>query len=274
MEKNPDGTDSNRISRVLCKITVIRGIRDFGAKDQRMKMDQLIIMTGNEKIIKLMKDWRQNDMVSVRGTLITQNFMKSCTCKECGHTQAFKGYAAYINPIYVRIMGQGFDPERGLRDMQQNAEVSNRITVIGKACDDPQCHAHEVSGNLITSYVIDIERKYKVREDDETNRHDFPVVKSYGKIAENDSIAIKKGGYVFIDGQLQARNYIRKFICENCGEEIEKLDNVTEIVPYSTEYLMGCIPMEQVIEIKAQREREEEFNAVSDIFDRPTEEEE
>lgn len=264
--RNPPNDPDGRICRVLASFTVIRGIRDFGAKDQRAKLDELVIMSGNERIMEFMKEWRVGDIVSLRGALITNDYNKSCTCKECGHTQLYRGYAAYVYPIYARLVAQGYTQEQGLAELRRNAEVSNRITVIGKACSKPAFHKHERSGTPISSYIIDIERKYRVKEDRDSNRHDFPAVKSYGEIAENDYLAIEEGGLVFVDGMLQNRNYTRKFICENCGAEIEKLDNVTEIVPYSTEYLLGCHSMEDVIAARNMAKEQQEIQATMEVF--------
>lgn len=257
---------NSRICRVLSSFTVIRGIRDFGAKDQRMRLDEVVVMSGNEKIMDFMKEWHLGDIVSLRGTLITNDYNKSCTCAECGHTQLYKGYSAYVYPIYVRLVAQGYTPEQGLAELRRNAEISNRITVIGKACSKPAFHRHEKSGTPISSYIIDIERKYRVKEDLDSNRHDFPAIKSYGGIAENDYLAIEEGGLVFVDGQLQVRNYTRTFICENCGAEIQKLDNVTEIVPYSTEYLTGCHSMADVMALREQIKEQQEFQATQEMF--------
>ena len=259
---------NSKILRVLSSFTVIRGIRDFGAKDQRMRLDELVIMSGNEKFTNFMKEWKLGDMISVRGTLITNDYNKSCTCAECGHTQTYKGYSAYVYPIYIRLMAQGYTPEQGLADLRRNAEISNRITVIGKACSKPSFHKHEKSGTPISSYIIDIERKYRVKEDLDSNRHDFPAVKSYGEVAESDYIAIEEGGLVFIDGQLQVRNYTRTFTCEECGAPIQKLDNVTEIVPYSTEYLTGCHSMADVIAIREQVKEQMELQSIQETFAR------
>lgn len=253
--------------RVLSQVMVMRGIRDFGAKDQRMRLDELIVMSGNQRIMGFMKDWRLGDIVSLRGALITNDFDKACTCSVCGHTQLYKGHATYVYPIYVRLMAQGYTQEQGLIELKQNAEVSNRITIIGKACDKPKIHAHEKSGTNIASYVVDIERKYRVREDIESNRHDFPVVKSYGEIALNDYLAIEAGGMVFIDGQLQQRTYSRKFICESCGSEIIKADDgIVEIVPYSTEYLLGCHTMDEVQKMREDMEEKKQQDTLRELF--------
>jgi len=162
-------------------------------------------------------------------------------------------------------VAQGYNQEQGLTDLRDNAEVSNRITVIGKACKKPELHKAK-SGTPITSYVLDIERKYRVKEDLESNRHDFPAVKSYGEIAENDAMAIEEGGLVFIDGQLQVREYTRLFTCENCGAAIKHKDKTTEIVPYSTEYLTGCYSMADVMEMREQAREREVFAATQEMF--------
>lgn len=268
LREDPNNPNS-KVIRVLSSFTVIRGIRDFGAKDQRMRLDELVVMSGNEKIVDFMRDWQRGDIVSIRGTLITRDYDKTCICPKCGHVQFFKGYSAYVYPIYVRLIAQGYTPEQGLADLRRNAEVSNRITVIGKACSKPQFHRHERSGTPISSYVIDIERKYRVKEDLDSNRHDFPVVKSYGEIAENDYLAIEEDGLVFVDGQLQVRNYTRTFTCEECGSEIQKLDNVTEIVPYSTEYLTGCHSMADVIAMREMAAEQAEYSSTQSMFGAP-----
>ena len=107
-----------------------------------------------------------------------------------------------------------------------------------------------------------------MKEDLDSNRHDFPAVKSYGEIAENDAIAIEEGGLVFIDGQLQVRDYTRTLTCEDCGAAIRQKDQVTEIVPYSTEYLTGCYAMEDVMAMREQAREQMEFTATQEMFSR------
>ena len=66
-QNDPDG----KLIRVLLPLTVIRGIRDFGAKDQRLKLDEVVIMSDNERYLDAMKEWKQGDIITMRGTLIT-----------------------------------------------------------------------------------------------------------------------------------------------------------------------------------------------------------
>ena len=257
--QKPQNDPNGKLIRVLLPLTVIRGIRDFGAKDQRLKLDEVIVMSDNERFLDIMRAWKQGDVITMRGTLITNRYLKRCTCGQCGNEQTFQGYSAYIYPIYARLVAQGYTPEQGLAELRRNAEVSNRITVIGTACSKPLFHRHERSGTPISSYTIDIKRKYRIKGVPDPDQHDFPIVKSYGKAAENDYMAIEEGGLVFIDGQLQVRNYDRTFICETCGAEIKKKDNVTEIVPYATEYLTGCHSMTDIITARGQAKEQAEL---------------
>lgn len=47
-------TEDGELLRVIAKLTVLRGIRKFGAYDQRQKLDVLSVMSGVEKDMKEM----------------------------------------------------------------------------------------------------------------------------------------------------------------------------------------------------------------------------
>lgn len=254
--KDPDG----ELLRVIGKLIVLRGFRSYGAVDQRTKLDILNVMTGDPKRMAEMSKWQAGDMVWIRGQLITQDHIKHCTCPKCGHVQQYKGYSAYIDPVFTRVIAVGYDPDKGLIDLKRQKEVSNRITAIGTATADPIMHLHETSGTWITSYVLKLDRKIRVREDAEDNHCDFPVVKSYGKNALLDHALIQQGSLVLLDGMLQARNYDRGFVCESCGESFRAKDYVVEIIPYSTEYLSNCYDLKGVTIEELNKQAHEEWN--------------
>ena len=176
-ETNPSRT----LLRVIGAISVVRGIRDFGAVDKRIRIDVPIVLSQNKKIMKLMKTWEVGDMILIRGTLATVNVTKSICCPNCQQIEPVKTTLAFINPIFMKTECKGLSPEEGNQDMRQNAEISNRITVIGKACTAPELFVTD-KGQKITNYQLDIMRKYRIKEDDEENKHDFPFVKSYGYV--------------------------------------------------------------------------------------------
>lgn len=65
----PGQPDAKKI-QVICTVAVIRGIRDYGAMDHRIKMDNPIVLSQNAKIMKQMAKWEKGDMVLIRGTLL------------------------------------------------------------------------------------------------------------------------------------------------------------------------------------------------------------
>ena len=116
-------------------------------------------------------------------------------------------------------------------------------------------------GKSVTTYQLAIRRKFRIKKDTDI-RTDFPWVKSYGAIAENDAKSLRKGSYVFIDGRIQVRQLKRIQECESCGKVYEWTDSATEIVPYSVEYLRDYFTKDEI----EKREKEEGRVAAQQIF--------
>ena len=91
------------------------------------------------------------------------------------------------------------------------------------------------------SYQIALNRKFHIKTQDVSQKSDYPWVSSFGLQAEEDHKRIQTGSQVLISGGLQTRVVYRKIQCANCNTEIQSQDIVSEIVPYSVEYLNNCI---------------------------------
>lgn len=261
-----DVHDPNRkLVRTIGILSVLRGIRDFGAVDKRIRIDLPIILSQNEKMMKAISAWKTGDVILMRGTLATVNYTLTLKCPHCGAPEAIPATMTFVNPIYMKKECESLAPEESNREMRRNAEISNRVTIIGKVCTPLTLFITD-KGQRIANYQLDVMRKYRIKEDQETNKHDFPFVKSYGVVADNDVLAIQEGGMVFVDGAIQTREYLKNHQCPTCGETYQYKDTATEIVPYSTEYLTGCKTMEEIEEIKQQRAIEEGKLARAEIF--------
>lgn len=247
---DPNAPD-RKLLQAMGYLAVLRGIRDFGAVDKRVRTDIPIILSQNEKIMKKMAKWKVGDIIELRGTLATVNIKKNLKCPNCCGIDQIDSTLAFINPIFMKTEFESLSAAEGSRVIRENSEISNRITVIGTACIDPEVFRTD-KGQIIVNYQLDVPRKYRIKEDDEANRHDFPFVKSYGFVADNDRRAITKDAMVFVDGAIQTRDYTREHVCEHCGETYRFISTATEIVPYSTEYLVGCKTMEEIEEEKRQ----------------------
>lgn len=231
--------------RGICTITVIRGVRDFGNNIDHIKYDSPIIMSGNPDIIKIMDEWKEGDMVEIKGSITTKDVTKSTKCTHCGHVNKRKGNVVYVNPIYVSTRERNLAQNEAIALLKQRCEVSNQVTVIGPVCREPVLYKTE-KGLSITTYQLAVRRKYRIKDDNPDTKTDFPWVKSYGSIANNDAKVIKKGTYIFLDGMLQTRKLEREQVCEKCEEVYNWSDSAMEIVPYATEYLRDYYTEEEI----------------------------
>lgn len=234
------------------RIFTIRGVRRFGTKADNIKYDEPMIYTHNKQICGEMAQWKHGDIVEVKGSLVTKDVTKSTICKHCGAKNSNLGTITYVSPIYTGIRESCKDSKKdALAKLKKICEISNYATVIGLVCREPSLY--KKGKTFITSYQLAVRRKFRIKEDAEDARTDFPWVKSYGAIGENDALALKKGSYVFIDGWVQARSFQRTQICAHCGEAYEWNDTSQELVPFATEYMKDCNSLEEIEEAKKLR---------------------
>ncbi len=252
--------DAGTPVRAMCGIDVMHGTRDFGNNIDNIKYDVPIIMTSDAEMIKKISAFKKGDMVEIKGTITTRDITKRTTCKFCGHKHEKEGNLVCITPIFAEVRESALSDEKGKRLLRDRCEVSNMVTVIAPLCRDPQLYRTE-KGTSVTTYQLAIRRKFRIKKDTDI-RTDFPWVKSYGAIAENDAKSLKKGSYVFIDGRIQVRQLKRIQECENCGQTYEWTDSATEIVPYAVEYLRDFYTKDEI----AAREKEQGKIAAEEIF--------
>ncbi len=268
----PGKPDAKRL-QVMCTIAVIRGIRDFGAKDHRIKLDNPIVLSQNQKMMKQMAKWQKGDMVFLRGTLASHDYKRKRLCKneKCVGPDGkptlltLEDTLIFVNPIFTEVMAKQLDTVQGIKNMRARSEISNRVTIIGHASNEPEIHITD-KGQRISNYILEVSRKYHIKEDDDKNVQDFLIMKSYGKLADMDHLRIKKKGAVFIDGAIQVREYPKVFVCPCCGTEHNITRTVTEVVPYATEYGVGCRTYEEAQEYKEQLSAQEAGEVKSDLF--------
>lgn len=236
--------DEGNYLRAMCSLTVIRGERDFGDTIKNLKYDCPVIMTGIPEKVEEISSWHTNDMVEIKGVLTTKEVRKATICKECGHRNIAEGNVVYINPIFMERKESGLTKEESLALLQKRCEISNCLTVIGTLCRDVDIY-RAGKGPATAQYQLAVNRKFRLKDDSAEIRTDYPWVKSYGSIAEDDSKFLRQGSVVFIDGMLQTRDIIRTTTCDECGETYQWQDSAMEIVPYEVEYLQNFITVEE-----------------------------
>ena len=119
-------------------------------------------------------------------------------------------------------------------------EMSNIVRIIGTLCREPEfTTTSEPKKVSLCKYQIAVNRKLNVDQESDIYT-DYPWVNSFAKQAEQDAIRLSVGSQIYIDGGLQTRGIKRNITCPECGMKLKATYMVTEIVPYSVEYLNHC----------------------------------
>ena len=210
----------------------------------RIFFDNPIILSKNEKLIAQMSELEKDDMLDVRGVLTTREVLKSTICPNCAAKNSVEGNTVYVTPIYLCRREPKTKPEEALELLKKRCEVSNMIMVIGTRCRDPEFYQAESRSGYV-QYQLAVNRKFRIREDPADLKTDYPWVKAYGSQAISDAKCLQTGSVVYINGALQTREVNRTTVCPSCGQSYTWKDAATEIVPYSTEYLVNCLVPEK-----------------------------
>lgn len=228
--------DMGEKQRATLSVKIVKGARDSYDGEVHLKVTYPVVATSNKRIIEVLEKVNENDILLIKGNVITTQTTKKPKCEHCGFENRFDGILTYINPINVLIISTNNTKESALENIVKNREFSNEVCIIGHLCSTPE-RIPVVKDIIETQYKIGIPRKFHIREEVEDVKSDFPYIKSYGKNAEDDMKYAKVGTTVLIDGYLQSRRFPRTCTCEQCGQDFVWHDSVLEIVPYQSEYL-------------------------------------
>lgn len=215
-----------------------------GYAGSKLYFDCPIILTRNEDMIRQFYNFEAGDMVDIKGALSTKEVEKSALCPHCKTRNVTRGNSVFVTPIFAEKREHALSLEDGLRTLKERSEISNLITVIGTLCRDPEYHKDE-KGRDYAQYQLAVNRRLRIREDSPEVKTDYPWVKTFGQQALNDSRALRKSSVVYITGAIQTRDIKRTTVCVICGKTFNWNETVTEIVPYSTEYLANCVIPEE-----------------------------
>ena len=218
-------------------IDVVRGKRSVDDQVRFVKHDKPLIMSKEKEILDKVVDFKENDVVLIKGVITSTKIQKDSYCDSCGAKSEAFGNLIYITPIYIeKIASYGDDKQASIEDIVNNREISNQVYLMGTLITEPKIFTTR-RGNQIAQYALAINRKFLIRSDDPSIKTDWPFVKSYGEQARMDKIFLKYQAEVMIDGFLQGRTVKRKNTCPECGKVYEWDDNAMEIVPYAVEYI-------------------------------------
>lgn len=248
-------------------IHVVRGVREAHDGKKYMKHDHPLIVSLEPQVIKKMAEWKENDVVYIKGTIASKRIEKKSFCPNCrdehgnATVNSGTGLLVYVNPVFVKHIKSCPDKETAMTDVIKSREISNQVIIVGNLFKEPK-YFKAKHGLVITQYQIITNRKFRIRTDDPDIKNDWPWVKSFGEQAIEDRMRLKSGSCVIIDGFLQARKVRRKTKCCNCGQIYEWEDQTMELVPYDTEYVQGTYKTDDDLEAEAGQKAEDIRNSL------------
>lgn len=228
-------------SRATCPLMTIHGARD---NENPTVKSHFLAITEELKSIREMSQWKKLDLVRITGFIATKETDKKVVCPNCGKINHRKdsvatarsgGNIVYVYPIYARKIGSFETKEEAYQFLSDNAEITNRVFLIGNLVREPE---HRKS---CTRFQLAINRKYCAKgASDIKERTDYPWIYSYGENAKKDFAALRKSSSVFVEGILRSRDYSEDYKCSECGETFSNRGSTLETVSFSSEYLLDC----------------------------------
>jgi len=205
----------------------------------KLRADFPSIITKDSELIKLCATLREGDMVDIKGVLTTRDVVKKSSCHN-GHAVETLGTHVFVTPIYICQREESLSPEKGDMLLRQRCEISNIAMIIGTLCREPVFYEHSDEGSCMTQYQIASNRRYHIRDGHEEERTDYPWVKTVNRQGRDDMEHLRLNSTIFINGAIQTREINKSITCPECGERFERKEMVSELFPYSVEYLSNC----------------------------------
>lgn len=253
--------------RGIMHLAVIRSARyngkTFGAKDDIL-YDWPIILSTDPEIIAKMEKLRKFDIVELKGMFVVRKIKKGTSCKHCGESNVTWGNICFVLPMFLEKRNRAkevFNETQAVQEIIRNREISNSIHISGNLCTDVNYY-HEKKIQT-ASFQIATDRRYYIKDDDPSIRTDFPIVKTFGKQAKQDSLCLHKGSGIIVDGFLHSRTPMRTTVCSACGREYSWEDSVLEINPYAIDYTSNYIDPETALQMEKDRNADEGDAALS-----------
>jgi transcriptional regulator NrdR family protein len=259
-----------RVVQIAVPLLVMNGTRAYGEKSYRNMQsgdilnkgyDNVWILTKDEGFMAMIQDLKLYDTVMVKGTIRVTSVKKKTLCPECGAKHVFQSTKTTIYPISMhkidsvsqRYNVTSFHPgaisqeteskmkQESMDKLAEFIELSNTVRLIGVVCKEPDLYQRDSDGRPMLTFPLAVKRKYFVPEDDMSINVDFPYVKLYGSKAKQHYGILHKANLIMVDGFVHSREIIRKITCPACQIQYTTKDNISEIIPYSIDYIRSNI---------------------------------
>lgn len=207
----------------------------YDGDESRYKYIYVLVISRDTEIIKEMATSGENDLILVKGVVVSREVQKISACPACATENIKPGNVTYCEPIHFEVLKKGIDAEDINSTLLAHREISNIARIVGNACTDIREFTDKKNRKSV-KYCIAVPRTYRIKNSSESERTDFVTAHSYGDNATDDATYVKKRDKVLIDGYLQ--HFIKKVSidCACCGRKYEFEDGRMEVIPFETEY--------------------------------------
>lgn len=244
--------------KILLKLkTVHRDLDGYFGK----KFQEIMVFYDSTEMIEKFKKLKQYDLIDIKGVLNILTVNKKTQCKCGAYNIKYGSSAAYVYPISMHKLNavkEAYEHDKDLpeRILEKHfKEISNESFIVGTVVNEPKLYGQ--NNRVYCKYQIGIDRKYYIKTQGELTS-DYPWVYSFGKQALMDIDHLKVGSVILADGFIQSRSIMAKMDdppCQACGKTYTYPSTLTEIVPYSVEYLRNYITDEEIAE-NAEKKKE------------------
>lgn len=204
------------------------------------KFDKPIIMTADQEMINMAKKLELHDIVEIKGTFRTGFTKGHRQCPHCGKIHQIELGLQTINPSFIGALVHLNNDTEGLSYLVDTAEISNVAKVMGRVCTatDNIVTAETDRGNLYSRYQLAVNRKLFIKGTNDYEDHtDYPLVYSYDDTAYQDSLVLKQGTLLYLDGFVHTMKIDQVLNCDECGNDFSFETQRMNLTPYSNEYL-------------------------------------
>lgn len=259
-----------KVVQMAVPLLVMNGTRSYGEKSYKNMQsgeilnkgyDNVWILTKDEGFMSLIQNLKLYDTVMVKGAVRVTAVKKKTLCPECGTKHVFQSTKTTVYPIFMTLVDSvatrygvtSFAPgavspeiegklkQESMDKLSEFIEVSNIVRLIGVVCKEPDLYQRDSDGRPMLTFPLAVKRKYFVPEDDMSINVDFPYIKLYGSKAKQHYGILHKANLIMVDGFIHSRDIIRKITCPNCQLAYTTKDTISEIIPYSIDYIRSNI---------------------------------
>lgn len=229
--------DQNPVRGTVIMATYTRGL---GSKIEKgvapkYKAFQIPVVTRTEEIIRKIESLGENDVIMIKGVVCTRFMISRRICEKCGAIDSQSVTRAFVLPIDFIVLKQGIGLSEARNYTKEHAEFSNEVNLIGNVCTQPRRIANNPMSPL--EYQIAVNRTYRIKEDPEDIKTDYPWVVSYGSYAMEEEAILQVNSQIMINGFIKTRQFVKGCRCQACNAPYSLQCQAMEITPYHVEYL-------------------------------------